>query len=131
LLLRCLIRPNLLVDGDCQGIYPWVSTLVMGNLMGRRFWVGRGFFFLGGGKRNSRVRNVETFSQDDASSKQTCVYVTCYMLSSGGFTAACLHSITKGVLDPRLPWADTCAVQASTTRRPSPHIEDGEGVCYM
>ena len=30
-------------------------------------------------------------------------------------------------LDPRLPWADTCVVQASTTRRPSPHIEDGEG----
>jgi hypothetical protein len=44
-----------------------------------------------------------------------------------GFVAACLQDIAKGVLDPRLPWADTCAVQASTTRRPSPHIEDGEG----
>jgi hypothetical protein len=34
--------------GTDQGIYPWVSTLVMGNLMGRRFWVGRGCFFSGG-----------------------------------------------------------------------------------
>ena len=42
--------------GTDQGIYPWVSTLVMGNLMGRRFWVGRGCFFLGG------PRVVETFS---------------------------------------------------------------------
>ena len=31
----------------------------------------------------------------------------------------------EGVLDPRLPWADTCALQASTTRRPSSRIEDG------
>ncbi len=40
--------------GTVQGVYPWVSTLVMGNLMERRFWVGRGCFFLGGtgeGKR--------------------------------------------------------------------------------
>ncbi len=35
--------------GTAQGIYPWVGTLVMGNLMGRRVWVGRGCFFLGGG----------------------------------------------------------------------------------
>ena len=55
------------------------------------------------------------------------VYVIYYMLSSGGFAAVCLQSIAKGVLDPRLPWADTCTVQVSTTRRPSPHIEDGEG----
>jgi hypothetical protein len=93
-----------------QGIYPWVSALVMGNLMGRRFWVGRGCFFLGGegkGKRNSRESIVETFSQDDTSSKQPCVYVIYYMLNSGGFVASCLQAIAKGVLDPRLPWADT------------------------
>jgi hypothetical protein len=35
--------------GTDQGIYPWVSALVMGNLMDRRFWVGCGCFFLGGG----------------------------------------------------------------------------------
>jgi hypothetical protein len=28
------------------------------------------------------------------------------MLSSRGFTAACLQVITKGVLDPRLSWAE-------------------------
>ena len=73
------------------------------------------------------MRNAETFSQDDASSKQPCVYVIYYMLSSGSFAAACLQAIAKGVLDPRLPWADTCARQASATRRPSSRIEDGEG----
>ena len=31
--------------GTAQGIYPWVITLVMGNLMGRRFWVGSACFF--------------------------------------------------------------------------------------
>jgi hypothetical protein len=35
--------------GTVQGIYPWVSTLVMRKLMGRRFWVGGGCFFSGGG----------------------------------------------------------------------------------
>jgi hypothetical protein len=61
-------------------------------------------FFLGGaffleGKRNSRTRGDETFSQDDGSSKQPWVYVIYYMLSSGGFDAACLQDIVKGVLD--------------------------------
>ena len=49
------------------------------------------------------------------------------MFRSVGFTAACLQTIAKGVRDPRLPWADTCARQASATRRPSSRIEDGEG----
>jgi hypothetical protein len=67
-------------------------------------------FLLGGageGKRNSRDRNAETFSQDDTSSKQPCVYVMYYMLTNGGFASACLQTITKGVLHPRLVWADT------------------------
>ncbi len=58
------------------------------------------------------------------------------MLDSGSLTATCLQSIGTGVLDPRLPLADTCALQVSTTRRPSSHVEDGEGavvprVCDM
>ncbi len=54
------------------------------------------------------------------------MYVIYYMLSSGGFAASCLQSIAKGVLDPRLPWADTCDRQVSASRRPSSRIEDGE-----
>jgi hypothetical protein len=69
---------------------------------------------------------MRRFSQDDASSEQPCVYVIYYMLNSGSFAAACLQVIAKGVLDPRLPCADTCAPRASTTRRPGSHIEDGE-----
>ena len=37
-----------------------------------------------------------------------CIY---YMLGSGSFAATCLQAIAKGVLDPRLPWADTFAVR--------------------
>ncbi len=54
--------------GSAQGIYPWVITLVMGNLMGRRFWVGRGCFFLGGrgrGRGSVRASTAESFSQND------------------------------------------------------------------
>jgi hypothetical protein len=70
--------------GTDQGIYPWVDTLVMGNLMGRRFWV---------------VFKLTHF-------------VIYYMLGSGGFVVGCLQVITEGVLDPRLSWTDTCDVQS-------------------
>jgi hypothetical protein len=49
----------------------------------------------GGGKRNSRVRVAEKFSQDErAPNSPVCVIY--YMLSSGGFTASCLQAIAKG-----------------------------------
>ncbi len=42
--------PNYLITMTAHitvyGIYPWVNVLVMGNLMGRRFWVGCGWFVL-------------------------------------------------------------------------------------
>ena len=46
--------------GTAQGIYPSVGTLVMGKLMGRHFWVGRGCFFLGGGggRESARARSA-------------------------------------------------------------------------
>jgi hypothetical protein len=49
------------------------------------------------------------------------------MLSSGGFTVTCLQALTKGVLDPRLPWAERVLLGLRQPRRPSPHIEDGQG----
>jgi hypothetical protein len=53
--------------GNVQGIYPWVGTLVMGNLMGRRFWVGRGCFFLGGtgGEEKASGHSHQGRSMDD------------------------------------------------------------------
>jgi hypothetical protein len=54
--------------------------------------------FLGGageGKKSSRVRVDEKFSQDErAPNSPVCVIY--YMLSSGGFAAACLQAIAKG-----------------------------------
>ncbi len=114
--------------GTAQGIYPWVGTLVMGNLMGRRFWVGRECFFLGGrgGKRKHQgtVSRVGRWTTRAFKQPHFLIY---YMLSSGGYGAACLQVIMKGVLDPRLPWSEPVLFLPSGTSRPSPHIEDGEG----
>jgi hypothetical protein len=54
-----------------------------------------------------------------------------FLLISGGFTAACLHTITKGVLDPRCPGKCTCVLQVSTTRRPVPHIRTVKGQLHL
>ena len=93
-------------NGDCPGNLSLGQHTGEGKFDGETFLGRTWMFFLGGageGKLNSRARAVETFSQDDTSSKQPWVYVIYYMLSSGGFTAACLQTIAKGVLDPRCP----------------------------
>ncbi len=61
--------------------WDWPGNLLLGQcigdeevLMGRRFWVGCGFFFLGErgrGRGNSRASTVESFSQDDTSLRTT------------------------------------------------------------
>jgi hypothetical protein len=115
--------------GTVHGIYPWVSALVMRNLMGRHFWVGCGCFFLGGRGRgrgtpghvmSSRFRKTTRVPNNP-------VYVIYYyMVNSGGFAEAFFQTIVKGVLDPRCHGYRTCVVQTSTTRRPVPYIEDSE-----
>jgi hypothetical protein len=55
--------------GTDYGIYSWVSALVMGILMGRRFWVGCGLFFWtgrGGEEKASGHVQQGWFSLDDA-----------------------------------------------------------------
>jgi hypothetical protein len=87
--------------------------------------------FLGGtgeGKRSSRVRVVEKFSQDEWSPNRP-VCVIYYMLISGGFTGSCLQTITKGgssILGR--PGQTRAMLQASTTRRPVHTLTTGEGL---
>jgi hypothetical protein len=59
--------------------------------------MGRWMFFLGGrgGKRSSRVRVPEKFSQDERTPNSP-VCVIYHMLSSGGFASTCLQVIAKG-----------------------------------
>jgi hypothetical protein len=87
--------------------------------------------FLGGeeeGKRRSRVRVPEKFSQDEwAPNSPVCVIY--YMLRSGGFTSTFLESIAKGV--PRS--SDTLGrrvrcFQVSTSRRPVHTLTTLEGL---
>ena len=51
------------------GIYVWISTLVIGDLMGSRFWVGCGFFSWGDGGGEEEASGhvlMSRFSQDYA-----------------------------------------------------------------
>jgi hypothetical protein len=48
-------------------------------------------------------------------------------MSSGGFTVVSSDH-REGTPDPRGPGQCTFVVEASTTRRPVPHVEDSEGV---
>ena len=87
------VRCTWITDGDCPGNLSFGQHTGDGKFDGETFLGRTWMFFLGGageGKQNSRARAVETFSQDDASSKQSWVYVIYYMLNSGGFPAACL-----------------------------------------
>ena len=69
--------------GTVYGIYPWVSTLVMGRFDGGAFWVGCGSFFFGslgddGGGEEKTSGHVQQgrFSLDD-----TCFQTTPFFMS--------------------------------------------------
>jgi hypothetical protein len=69
-----------------------------GDLMRRRFRVGCGCFFLEGRGRGRGVpgRVLLRSFRRTAGSKPPLFCVIYYMLSSGGFAAACLQAIVKG-----------------------------------
>ena len=96
------------MDGDCPGNLSLGQQTGDGKSDGETF-LGRTWMFFsgggGGGEEELQGTTAETFSQDDASSKQSWVYVIYYMLSSGG------HVRCSGLDNPS----------------PSPRIEDGEG----
>ena len=91
-------------------------------------------FFLGGAgerKRSSRARFAEKFSQNGG--LQTALFgVIYYMLSSGGFAAACLQAIAKGVSSILgRPGQTRAMFQASTTRRPVHTLTTVEGLLLL
>jgi len=95
-----------------------------------RLWM----FFLGGageGKRSSRARFAEKFSQNGG--LRTALFgVIYYMLSSGGFAAACLQDIAKGVSSILgRPGQTRAMFQASTTRRPVHTLTTVEGLLLL
>jgi hypothetical protein len=64
-------------------------------------------FFLGGrGGKRKRQGTVSRVGHWTTCAFKQSHFVIYNMLSSGGFAAACLQTIAKGVLDPRLPWAE-------------------------
>ncbi len=117
-----------------MGSIPTAAHWWWAGLMGRRFWGGCWFSSLGGRGRGrgtpGRVmqRRWDDVSQDDASSEQPlCV---CYILYVGQWKFHCNMSSGHREGGPRSSIALGRHVYCSTStaRRPSPHIEDGEGV---
>jgi hypothetical protein len=95
-----------------------------------RLWM----FFLrgtGDGKRSSRVRFAEKFSQNGG--LQTALFgVIYYILSSGGFAGACLQAIAKGVSSILgRPGQTRAMFQASTTRRPVHTLTTVQGLLLL
>jgi hypothetical protein len=98
--------------------------------MRRRFRVGCGCFFLGGRGRGRGVpgRVLLRSFRRTAGSEQPLFCVIYYMLSSGGFAAACLQAIVKGVSSILgRPGQTRAMFQASTTRRPVHTLDDSGG----
>jgi hypothetical protein len=114
--------------GIAYGNYPWVSTLVM-ETEGRRFWVERGCFFLGGvgeGKRNSRARLPRRFRR--TTRVPNIPDVIYYILRSGFFRCNMSSDHREGGSRSSIDLGRHVCCSTSTARRPSPRIEDGEGV---
>jgi hypothetical protein len=128
---------NLLHGSDAQdsrmGACLW--DLSLGQHTGDRkidgeTFLGRTWMFFsrggGGGEEELQGTTDETFSHDDTSSKQPCL---CYILYIAQWVFRCSMSSDHHEGGPRSSIAlgrhVRCSV--STTRRPSPHIEDGEG----
>ena len=91
-----------------------------GKLDGETF-LGRTWMFFswgGGGGEEEAPGQVllSRFRRTTRAFKQSHFYVIYSILISGGFAAACFRPSRK--VDPRCPGQRTCAVQASTARRP-------------
>jgi hypothetical protein len=101
-----------------------------GKLDGETF-LGRTWMFFSGGdggeEEELQTTTAETFSQDDASSKQPCL---CYILYISQWGVRCSMSSDHREGGPRssIALGRRMRCSASTTRRPSPRFEDGEGV---
>jgi len=102
--------------GTAYGIYPCGSALVMGKIDGETFLGRLLIFFFGGvgeGKRNSRARNAETMRRCFAGRCEfrTALFMYILYIAQWFFSLHMSSGLAKGVLDPRLPWADTFAVR--------------------
>jgi hypothetical protein len=120
--LRCMFlmtstHGRLLVLGG----NPLHGSDTLDSRMGACLWEG------GGGEEELQGTTAETFSQDDASSKQPCL---CYILyiSQWGFRCSMSSGHDEGGPRSSIALGRHMSCSTSTTRRPSPRIEDGEGV---
>ena len=113
--------------GAAHGIYPWVSALVRRSLDEEAFWVVCGFFPLGGGggEEDSPGQVLQSrFRRRRVGSNSPIFYVIYYILSSGGFTEACVRP-SRTTPDPRCP-GQHVMFKLGPVDDPLPHT-DSEG----
>ena len=101
-----------------MGVFSCICSGVLWGRVGLQCRILGGVIvsFLGGegeGKRNSRARNAETMRRCFAGRCEFQTACLCYILyiAQWKFRCSMRKDIAKGVLDPRLPWADTVAVR--------------------
>ena len=108
-----------------MGVFSCICSGVLWGRVGLQCRILGGVIvsFLGGegeGKRNSRARNAETMRRWFAGRCEFRTAPVCYILYVGQrrFHCTMLQAISKSALDLDALGQRTCAVQASTTRRP-------------
>jgi hypothetical protein len=101
------VRCSWIPDWDCPGNLSLGRLTGEGKSDGETFLGRMWMFFLGGvGRKRKHQGTVSRVCHWTTHVFKQPHFVIYYMLISGGFTVACLQTITKGVLDPRLPWAE-------------------------
>ena len=103
--------------GTVHGIYPWDSALVRRSLDGEAFWVGCGWFFLGGTGEEKKTRQGKYYRvvfAGDARVKQP--NFLCYILyiEQWRFHYIMLQDHREGVPELRYPGQYVC-VEVLTT----------------
>ncbi len=125
------VRYTWIPDGDCPGNLSLGRHTGDGKSDGETFLGRTWMFFLGGtgGEEKAPGHGQQGRSLDDTRFQTVPFYYILYIVQ-WKFRCSMRQEITNDGPDPRCPgaWADRYAVQASTTRRPSPHIEDDGGV---
>ena len=89
--------------------------------------------FLGGvgkGKRTRQGKDCRALFAGDARVQTAPLFVILYV-EQWRFRCTMRQTVANEVPDPRCPGADTCAVRASTTRRPGSRIETVKGLLLL
>ena len=91
------------------------------RLMGKHFRVGCWFFSWGGGGGEEELQGTAAEALSQTTRVPNGPICSVLYIAQWRFRCSMIQAVAKGALNPRCPGAGTCAVRASTARRPGPH----------